>query len=429
MPSESLPWRRRLGEFRSRMTLPPASPPDESRSPVRWLVLGGVWLVYLCFGLTSVALAPIVEPVTRDLALSHSAMGSVLGIWQLVYIVAAIPCGSLLDRLGPGRAVFLGALVIAASGALRSLADDYLTLCLGVAVFGIGGPIVSAGAPKIVSLWFKGRERGLAMGIYITGPALGAILVLSSTNSVLMPWLAGDWRRVLQCWAGMALAGALIWLAVCLHPQVRAMDRRTSAAPRPPQREVLAQLLAIPAVRILLAMSVGIFMFNHGLNNWLPELLRVDGMTAQQAGYWATVPTSVGIFGSLLIPRLATPERRLIILAGLCVSAGLGTILLHAEPGILLLAGLVAQGIARSSLMTIAMLTLVETRGVGERHAGTAGGLFFSAAEIGGATGPIAMGALYDVTGSFHPGLTLLTVISGLLLLGVIRLRALARRV
>jgi cell division protein FtsW len=91
-------------------------------------------------------------------------------------------------------------------------------------------------------------------------------------------------------------------------------------------------------------------------------------------------------------------------------------------------AGLVAQGIARSSLMTIAMLALVETKGVGERHAGTAGGLFFSAAEIGGATGPIAMGALYDVTGNFHSGLTLLTVISALLLVGALRLRSLARR-
>jgi MFS transporter, CP family, cyanate transporter len=287
---------------------------------------------------------------------------------------------------------------------------------------------VSAGAPKIVSLWFKGRERGLAMGIYITGPALGSILVLSSTNSVLMPWLAGDWRKVLQLWAGLALLGALVWLAICLHPAVTAMDRRTSSAPRSPQREVLAQLVNIPAVRVLLVMSVGIFMFNHGLNNWLPELLRADGMTAKAAGYWATVPTAVGIVGSLLIPRLATPERRFLILVGLCVSAGLGTILLHSEPGMLLFAGLVAQGIARSSLMTIAMLTLVETKGVGERHAGTAGGLFFSAAEIGGATGPIAMGALYDVTGNFHSGLTLLTGISALLLVGALRLRRLARQ-
>src|SRR3546814_7932670 len=70
-----------------------------------------------------------------------------------------------------------------------------------------------------------------------------------------------------------------------------------------------------------------------------------------------------------------------------------------------LMLGLVLQGIARSSLMTVAILTLVETRGVGEKQAGTASGLFFAAAEIGGAGGPILLGVLYDATGGFDAGL------------------------
>jgi MFS transporter, CP family, cyanate transporter len=144
----------------------------------RWLILFGIWLVYLCFGMISVALAPIVAPITRDLGLSHGAMGSVLGVWQLVYIAAAIPCGTLLDRLGARRALFIGAIIIAASGLARSFATDYATLLLAVGLFGIGGPIVSSGAPKAVSQLFTGSQRGLAMGIYITGPAIGSVIVL-----------------------------------------------------------------------------------------------------------------------------------------------------------------------------------------------------------------------------------------------------------
>ena len=116
------------------------------------------------------------------------------------------------------------------------------------------------------------------------------------------------------------------------------------------------------------------------------------------------------------------------ILVGLALSAGASTLLLHSDPGLLLAAGLVAQGIARSSLMTVAMLALVETRGVGERHAGTAGGLFFSAAEVGGAGGPIMLGVLYDATGGFAAGLWMLTVLAALMLLGALRLRALEAR-
>jgi cyanate permease len=397
--------------------------------PARWLVLLAVWLAYACFGLTAVALAPLVLPITRDLALSHSEMGAILGIWQAVYIFAAVPCGALLDRLGARRAIFVGALFIALSGAMRGLAFDFWSFCLAVGVFGIGGPLVSAGAPKVVSHWFRGSERGLAMGIYITGPAVGAIAGLSLTNSVLMPLFGEDWRAVLAAWSGVAFAGALAWLAIASLPAIRANEPDLPpAAERPPQREVLLLLLRLPAVRVLLAMSVCIFAFNHGLNNWLPELLRADGMTPAEAGLWATIPTLVGIAGSLLIPRLATPPRRFAILGGLASFAGLSAVLLQSDPGPLLAAGLVAQGIARSSLMTVAMLALVETRGVGERHAGTAGGLFFSAAEVGGAGGPIALGVLYDATGGFAAGLWMLAAMAALMLLGALRLRALEAR-
>ena len=405
------------------------APVPAEPTPIRWLVLLGVWLAYASFGLTSVALAPLVGPITRDLGMSHAAMGTVLGAWQAVYILAAVPCGALLDRLGARRAIFVGALFIALSGAMRGLAFDFWSFCLAVGVFGIGGPLVSAGAPKVVSHWFRGSERGLAMGIYITGPAVGAIAGLSLTNSVLMPLFGEDWRAVLAAWSGVAFAGALAWLAIASLPAIRANEPDLPpAAERPPQREVLLLLLRLPAVRVLLAMSVCIFAFNHGLNNWLPELLRADGMTPAEAGLWATIPTLVGIAGSLLIPRLATPPRRFAILGGLASFAGLSAVLLQSDPGPLLAAGLVAQGIARSSLMTVAMLALVETRGVGERHAGTAGGLFFSAAEVGGAGGPIALGVLYDATGGFAAGLWMLAAMAALMLLGALRLRALEAR-
>jgi len=368
-------------------------------------VLFAVWLAYASFGLTAVALAPLVLPITRDLALSHSEMGAILGIWQAVYIFAAVPCGALLDRLGARRAIFVGALFIALSGAMRGLAFDFWSFCLAVGVFGAGGPLVSAGAPKVVSHWFKGSERGLAMGIYITGPAVGAIAGLSLTNSVLMPPFDGDWRRVLAASSAVAFAGALAWIAIASLPAVRANEPAVPpAAERPPQREILLLLVR------------------------LPELLRAVGMTPAEAGFWATIPTLVGIAGSLLIPRLATPPRRFAILGALALCAGASAVLLQSEPGPLLAAGLVAQGIARSSLMTVAMLALVETRGVGERHAGTAGGLFFSAAEVGGAGGPIALGVLFDATGGFAAGLWMLAALAALMLLGALRLRALEAR-
>ena len=42
--------------------------------PYRWAMLAGVCLAYFCFGMTMVTLAPLVGPVTHDLAMSRSQM-------------------------------------------------------------------------------------------------------------------------------------------------------------------------------------------------------------------------------------------------------------------------------------------------------------------------------------------------------------------
>ena len=60
-------------------------------------------------------------------------------------------------------------------------------MIIAVMIFGLGGPIVSAGAPKVVVSLFEGSARGLAMGIYMTGPAIGGIVSLTATHPLLMP--------------------------------------------------------------------------------------------------------------------------------------------------------------------------------------------------------------------------------------------------
>jgi len=370
-----------------------------------------------------VAMAPLVGVMRADLGLSDSAMGLILGAWPLVYIASAMPCGAFLDRAGPRWALFAAAAIIALSAVARGMADGPVTLFFAVALFGIGGPLISIGAPKLVSQWFEGPDRGLAMGIYITGPALGGIIALALTNSVVMPLMEQNWRHVLFLYAAAVLAIGLIWLAITQHPQARTLEGRAAAEGSPGQWTVFRSLLGLPAVRAILIMAVGAFFYNHGLNNWLPEILRRGGMTPEQAGYWSAIPTAVGVLGSLLIPRLAVPARRRKILLGVIVVAGLSTLLLQGTGASLLLSlGLILQGLVKGSLMTILMLSLVETEGVGSRHAGAAGGLFFSAAEVGGVLGPLTLGALSDLTGGFSAGLFLLSAICGLMLLLLARL-------
>jgi cyanate permease len=394
-----------------------------ARDGFRWVVLAGVWLIYATFGMIVVSLAPLVPYIMADLAIGHTMMGAIFGAWQLVFIFAAIPSGALMDRIGVRRGILLGTLAIALSALMRGLATNELMMLLAVALFGAGGPIISTGAPKVVAQWFRGTERGLAMGIYITGPAVGGILALSLTNSVLMPLFEQDWRAVQWLWAGCAVVAGLAWIGLAMHPRMREADKIALKATQDSQMRVVGELIRLPVVQILLLMSIGIFTFNHGLNNWLPEILRAKNMSPVAAGYWATIPTIIGIAGSLLIPRLATPERRCAVLIGLCLSAILATVLLRAEIGIVLALGLVLQGIARSSLMTVAILTLIETPRIGEARAATASGMFFSAAEVGGAGGPLMLGFIHAASGGFQTGMTFLTIVTCFLLAGAVWLR------
>jgi MFS transporter, CP family, cyanate transporter len=390
----------------------------------RWTMLAGVWMVYFCFGSTSAAIAPLVSRVTAELGLSHTEMGSILGAWQFVYIVAAIPCGALIDRLGPRRGLALGALVIAASGLLRALATDYLTLLIAVGAFGIGGPLVSVGAPTLISQWFKGAERGVAMGLYNAGNALGTIGALSLTSGIGLAFAHGSWRAVLTGYGLLALAAALAWTVISSHGASRAMERRRAMERgRGGGAIVHLELLQAPAVRTVLYLAVGTFFFGHALANWLPEILRVGGMDPSVAGLWASIPVVVGVGGALIFPRFAVPGRRMKMLAGLFAAQLAAPLFIAWGAEGALATGLVLQGLARGSLSIVVVLVLMELKEVGPDRMGAAGGMYFTAGEIGGVLGPLMLGTLYDLNGGFTAALYCLAALCAWQLALLSRLR------
>ena len=390
--------------------------------PGRWWKLAGVWALYMAFGLNMAGLAPLVPDIEADLGFSHASMGTVLGAWQFIYIFAAIPCGLVLDRMGTHRALFWGALLIGASGIARGFAGEYFHLLAAVALFGLGGPLISAGAPKVVSENFTGSERGLAMGIYITGPGVGTMVSLLFSQPVLMPLLGGRWGLVLILWGITALAAGLFWLLVD-RGVARPADPMTQNAPL---WDEIGAILSLAPVRLILLMSIGVFSINHAMGNWLVEVLHNFGAGLKQASLLAVVPAVVGIVSALTLPRLATGSRRFGVLIALFTCSLFGSLLLLiGGMGSWLYLALILMGIAGGSMMTVLVLTLVEVPGVGERRAGTAGGFFFSAAEIGGVGGPVAIGVLYGGSGGFSSALALLALVALLLIGAVVPLRRL----
>ena len=142
------------------------------------------------------------------------------------------------------------------------------------------------------------------MGIYVTGPGIGAIVGLLLTNAVLLPALDNDWRQVLRLWGCFTLIAALAWFVI---------SARLTMAPSHLRKLQttdlgLLPLLRHPVVRLLLLMSIGVFAINHGIGNWLPELLRASGRTITEASHLAALMVLVSVVSALTIPRLATRQ-------------------------------------------------------------------------------------------------------------------------
>ncbi|MDE0603355.1 MAG: MFS transporter [bacterium] len=390
------------------------------RHRFRWVMLGALWMVYFSFGLAVFSMAPLVETIREDLGISKGAMGTVLGAWPLVYLVAALPSGALVDRLGLRRSLGIATVLISASALLRPAAGSFIAMFGAVALFGLGGPLVSVGAPKLISVWFDQRERALAMGVTMTAPALGGVLPLVTANSVLMPAFDQSWRATLMVYALISAAVIIIWFLAAAAADRIALGADREFDPAPGFSGAW-ELIGYRAVQVMLVLALGMFFFNHSLNGWLPTVIEDRGFSSSVAGYLAGAVTALGIFGALFGPRAIPEGSRITVLAAMFALLGVAAVLLNVDGKPATFVGLAIIGVSKGLAVPIALLVMMQLPGVAQRNMGAAGGLFFTAGEAGGVTGPILFGVLSDVGGSaaglvLLAGVTMATALLALLL-------------
>lgn len=91
--------------------------PDQM--PYRWVVLALLWFLYFSFGLTTRSIAPLVTPILKDLNMNYSQMGTILGSWQLTYILVSIFAGTIIDQWGLRKSLFAGVVTIGLTFTLK----------------------------------------------------------------------------------------------------------------------------------------------------------------------------------------------------------------------------------------------------------------------------------------------------------------------
>jgi cyanate permease len=363
-----------------------------------WIMLGLIFCLYASFGIVNRGLAPLITAIMTDLKISYCEMGVILGTWQMIYIPVALFAGALIDRLGVKITLFIGVLIIGLSSVLRYFASGFGSLLFAVSLFGIGGPMISIGGPKIIAIWFVGKKRGTAMSIFLTGNILGGLVSLLGTNSIIMPLTGNCWRLTFVCYGLVPMITALIW-------RLFAVD--SPSAPVSADDDLKAVFISIfrnTNVRLILVMGLCAFAIGHGFSSWLPKILESSGLSPKMAGYAASVPLFFSIPSILIVPRMVPEAYRSRFLGVASLITAFHLIIATYASGLIMLMALTILGLSSSCLMPVLMLILIDSTGIETTHLGAAGGVFFCVAEIGGVIGPAIIGVLVDLTHSFMAG-------------------------
>jgi cyanate permease len=249
------------------------------------------------------------------------------------------------------------------------------------------------------------------------------MFVLALTHSLILP-LTGSWRATLLFYGVAAAIVTALWVAFGRDSPQGVPELSGGAAERS-ARGSYREVILHPAVLAVVVVGFAGFLANHGLRNWLPQVLESGGASPETAGWLGALPALTGIFGSILVLKLASrrPGNRrpativLLLLSGATIAAIMFT------DGWLLVAVIAIEGFCAAAVTPLMLNALMETPRVGAKNMGAAAGLYFAVGEVGGTLGPVILGWTADLTGSFTSGILMLAAVMWIMIVPALRIR------
>ena len=144
----------------------------------RWLILTVLTLARATMGFQFQGIAALGSSLTSEVAISYTALGTLMGIYLLPGALIAIPGGWLGNKFGDKRIVLTGLAMMIIGGALLALSNIYEVMVFGRLVSGTGAVLLNVLMTKMVTDWFSGHRIELAMGILISSWPFGIGIAL-----------------------------------------------------------------------------------------------------------------------------------------------------------------------------------------------------------------------------------------------------------
>ncbi len=183
-------------------------------------VCTGVFMLLIDITIVNVAL-PSIE---RDFHASLADLEWVVSAYALTLAAFLLTAGSLADRYGRRLLYGIGIVWFTVFSVLCGVSTNPLFLNLCRAAQGVGGAIMFATSLAILADAFRGRDRGVAFGIYgaITGIAVAIGPVLGGALTSGLSW---RWIFFVNIPVGIFALGATLWrVEESRNPHARRTD-------------------------------------------------------------------------------------------------------------------------------------------------------------------------------------------------------------
>lgn len=385
----------------------PSEPVAPGAPSIRWSIIGllslGMILAYASRSNLSVALA--VPDFIHSFRLSDTDRGMLNSAFFWAYAALQIPAGWVVDRYGVKLPYTLSLIFWCLASAGTALARSVPQLLSLRVALGVGESVVAPASYRWIRFNFAEKERGLALGLYMTGTKIGPAI-----GAPLAAWLIAqyDWRLMFVLIGLGGLAWLIPWMLLVKDdgPKVgKDIQKKDDAQPVP-----FGRIMASPVTWGTIVVSFCYMYFVYFCMTWMPayfveqrhlSLSKMGLYTFFSFGGMAVVAALGGWCADLMIGRGGNPVtvRKWFTIAGFAIActeliggqtSSVNTALVFS---IVSLSGL---GLATANYWAITQ-TLIPASAIGR-----VSGVQNCACSIAGIVAPVLTGWLKQKTGSYR---------------------------
>lgn len=357
---------------------------------------------HLFVSLGGLSIPPLIPFFQPKLELTYAQVGSIMTFLYLGAMVMSLPAGSLTDRLGVKKVIFLSQVIMGVFVVLFSFIQNYLMAILLAFLMGLGYGMVNPPTTKGIILLVKRENWGFIMGLKQTGVPIG-----SAVAAGVLPLLA-----ILFSWRfSFAFAGIVVILGGFLSYFLYHQSREKTFSPPLNSEEILQDnWKAVFQNKNIILLSIGAAfcsLVQIALVTYIILYLRdVKKFDLILASFYLAMINIGGILGRIfwgvISDRLFKGSRKavlkLIVFLIFLISLILG---LNIDlPPVILFSMLLIFGVSAIGWNGVYHAFIGEISK--EKLVGRAVGLSIGIVLIGNLSGPIIFGKIIDLTNSYN---------------------------